>query len=241
MSQKGILYLIPNTLGSGPDAFATELSKAVVKELDTYIVEEIKSARKLLRSLGIEGPLEIFEYFMLNEHTRKGDPQEMIQPLLKGKNVGLISEAGLPCVADPGNVVVALAHENGIKVVPLSGPSSIMMALMASGMNGQEFIFHGYLPREKADRQKKIRQMEQNAQHGQTQIFMDAPYRNQQVYEDLINTCKMETMLCVAKNISMHDEMIMTKSITGWHMSKPPELNKQLVMFVMGKAERILR
>lgn len=215
----------------------TELSRAVVKDMDTFIVEEIKSARKLLRSLGIEGPLEVFDYYMLNEHTRKGDPLEMIQPLLRGKNVGLISEAGLPCVADPGHVVVALAHEHGVKVVPLSGPSSIMMALMASGMNGQEFVFHGYLPRENGDRQRMIRQMEQMAQKGQTQIFMDAPYRNQQVFEDLINTCKMETRLCIAKNISLKDEMIITRDITGWHMHKP-DLNKQLVMFVLGKANQ---
>jgi 16S rRNA (cytidine1402-2'-O)-methyltransferase len=238
--KKGILYLIPNTLGSGPDAFATEQSKQVVATLDTFIVEEIKSARRLLRSLGIEGPLEIFDYHILNEHTRASEQQAMIEPLLKGKNIGLISEAGLPCVADPGHSIVALAHEQGIRVVPLSGPSSIMMALMASGMNGQEFVFHGYLPREKSDRQKKIRAMEQMALKGQTQIFMDAPYRNQQVFEDLLATLKMDTRLCVAKNISMHDEWIMTKDVTGWHMKKT-DLNKVPVMFVMGGPQKMNR
>jgi 16S rRNA (cytidine1402-2'-O)-methyltransferase len=232
--KKGKLYLIPNSLGGGADTFATELSKHIVHQLDDFIVEEIKSVRRMLRQLGVSRELSELNFMMLNEHTKSGELPELIQPLLEGKDVGLISEAGLPCVADPGHHVVTLAHENNIRVIPLSGPSSIMMALMASGMNGQEFTFNGYLPRDKQDRIKKIRALEQLALKGQTQLFMDAPYRNQQLLEDLLTTCRMETRLCIASAISCPDEKIGTKDITGWLMNKP-KLDKIPVMFVLGK------
>lgn len=221
-------------MGSGIDTFATQQSKDLVVRVNTYIIEEIKSARKLLRALGVSGPLEALEFLPLNEHTKQADWKEYLAPLLRGEDVGLISEAGVPCVADPGSVIVNLAHENNIRVVPLSGPSSIMMALMASGLNGQLFTFNGYLPREKNDRVKRIRQLEQYAVKGHTQIFMDAPYRNNQVLEDLLNTCRLDTKLCIAINISMNGEQIHTKEISGWHMAKP-DLHKHLVMFVLGK------
>lgn len=188
----------------------------------------------MLRQLAVSRELSQLNFLMLNEHTRSGELPELIQPLLKGKNMGLISEAGLPCVADPGHTVVSLAHENNIRVIPLSGPSSIMMALMASGMNGQEFTFNGYLPREKQDRIKKIRSMEQLALKGNTQLFMDAPYRNQQLLDDLLATCRMETRLCIASAITCPEEKIGTKDITGWLMSRP-KLDKIPVMFVLGK------
>lgn len=234
MSKKGTLYLIPNSLGSGVDTFATQQGKELAVKIKTFIIEEIKSARKLLRALGVSGPLEELEFLPLNEHTKQVDWKEYLAPLLRGEDVGLISEAGVPCVADPGSVIVNLAHENNIRVVPLSGPSSIMMALMASGLNGQLFTFNGYLPREKNDRVKKIRQLEQYAVKGHTQIFMDAPYRNNQVLDDLLNTCRLDTKLCIALNISMNGEQIFTKEISGWHMAKP-DLHKHLVMFVLGK------
>lgn len=221
-------------MGSGVDTFATQMGRELAIRLDIFIIEEIKSARKLLRALGVTRQLEELEFLTLNEHTKPDEWASLIQPLLEGKDVGLISEAGVPCVADPGSVVVNLAHENKIRVIPLSGPSSIIMALMASGVNGQLFTFNGYLPREKNDRIKKIRQMEQLAIKGHTQIFMDAPYRNNQVLEDLLNTCRMDTKLCVAKNISLNDEQIHTKEIAMWHMTKV-DLHKQLVMFVLGK------
>ena len=231
---KGILYLLPNTLGSTTDAFATVLSKHIAQQISHYIIEEIKSARRLLRALGVAAPFEEFEFYNLNEHTTDAEVLTCIKPLLEGHHMAIISEAGLPCVADPGSNVVKLAHENGIRVVPLSGPSSIMMALMASGMNGQLFTFNGYLPRERSERIKKIRQLEQLAIKGHTQLFMDAPYRNNQVLEDVLANCRMDTRLCIATNISCDNEHITTHDITGWHMKKP-DLHKQPVMFVLGK------
>jgi 16S rRNA (cytidine1402-2'-O)-methyltransferase len=232
--KKGILYLIPNSLGGGPESYATELTRHHANQIENFIVEEIKSARKLLRQQGVTRELSELNFMMLNEHTKEDEIPALIQPLLNGQDIGLISEAGLPCVADPGNVVVKLAHESAIKVVPLSGPSSIMLALMASGMNGQEFTFNGYLPRDKQDRIKKIRNMEQLALKGITQLFMDAPYRNQQLLEDIISICKMETRLCIASAITCPEEKITTKQIFEWHMHKP-KLEKTPVMFVIGK------
>lgn len=231
---KGTLYLIPNTLGSGTDKYATQQLASTVSNLEYFIVEEIKSARRLLRQLGITRPLEELDFRMLNEHTRSQEMDSIIEPLLQGLDMGLISEAGVPCVADPGSSVVAMAHEAGLKVVPLVGPSSILLALMASGFNGQQFTFNGYLPREKADRVRKIKQLEQLALAGVTQLFMDAPYRNNQVLEDVLQTCRMETKLCIASNITCDNERINTKTIMDWNVRKP-DIHKMPVMFVLGK------
>ncbi len=231
---KGILYLIPNTLGSGADKYGTAFLTSTVSQLEVYIVEEFKSARRLLRQLGVSRPLDELEFHSLNEHTKNQDLQSLIEPLLQGKNVGIVSEAGVPCVADPGSTVVSLAHEQGIKVVPLVGPSSILLALMASGFNGQQFTFNGYLPRERSERSRKIRQLEQLALSGITQIFMDAPYRNNQVLEDVLQHCRMDTKLCIASNITCDNERINTKTVTEWSIRKP-DLNKIPVMFVLGK------
>jgi 16S rRNA (cytidine1402-2'-O)-methyltransferase len=231
---KGTLYLIPNTLGSGTDKYATQHLAQTISGLEHFIVEEIKSARRLLRQMGIGRPLEELDFRMLNEHTRNQDIDSVIEPLLQGHDMGLISEAGLPCVADPGSKVVALAHESGMKVVPLVGPSSILMALMASGFNGQQFTFNGYLPRERADRIRKIKQLEQLANSDITQIFMDAPYRNNQVLDDLLQTCRMDTKLCIASNITCDNERINSKTIMDWSIRKP-DINKMPVMFLLGK------
>lgn len=231
---KGTLYLIPNTLGSGTDKYATQQLISTVSKIEHFIVEEIKSARRLLRQMGVSRPLEELDFRMLNEHTRTSEIDTVIEPLLQGLDMGLISEAGLPCVADPGSSVVAMAHEAGVKVVPLVGPSSILMALMASGFNGQQFTFNGYLPRERTDRIRKIKQLEQLALTGITQIFMDAPYRNNQVLDDLLQTCRMETKLCIASNITCDNERINTKTIMDWSVRKP-DINKMPVMFLLGK------
>jgi 16S rRNA (cytidine1402-2'-O)-methyltransferase len=231
---KGKLYLIPNTLGSGVDKYASVHLKTTVESLQTFIVEEIKSTRRLIRQLGITKPMEEFDFRILNEHTQQENFTSLIEPLLNGVNVGLVSEAGVPCVADPGSQIVELAHETGIKVEPLVGPSSILLALMASGMNGQQFSFNGYLPRERADRVKKIKQLEQLAKSGITQIFMDAPYRNNQVLEDILASCNLNSKLCIASNITCDNERINTKTIADWSQRKP-DLNKMPVMFVMGR------
>jgi 16S rRNA (cytidine1402-2'-O)-methyltransferase len=231
---KGILYLIPNTLGSGTDKYATQQLSSTVTRIEHFIVEEIKSARRLLRQMGVSRPLEELDFRMLNEHTRNSEIDLIIEPLLQGQDMGLISEAGLPCVADPGSNVVAMAHEAGVKVVPLVGPSSILMALMASGFNGQQFTFNGYLPRERSERIRKIKQLEQLAYTGITQIFMDAPYRNNQVLDDVLQTCRMETKLCIASNITCDNERINTKAVMDWSVRKP-DINKMPVMFLLGK------
>jgi 16S rRNA (cytidine1402-2'-O)-methyltransferase len=233
-NSKGTLYLIPNTLGGGTDKYVTTQLQRICAGTETFIVEEIKSARRLLRHAGVSRPLDELEFLSLNEHTKANDLDELLKPLLEGRDVGLISEAGLPCVADPGSVVVELAHEHGIKVVPLVGPSSILMALMSSGFNGQQFTFNGYLPRERSERSRKIRQLEQLALSGITQLFMDAPYRNNQVLDDLLQTCRMDTKLCIASNITCDNERINTKTITEWSIRKP-DLNKMPVMFVIGR------
>lgn len=230
----GTLYLIPNSLGSGTDKYATQLLSATVSRMEHFIVEEIKSARRLLRQMGVTRPLEELDFRMLNEHTRSQEVNSIIEPLLQGHDMGLISEAGVPCVADPGSSVVAFAHEQGIKVVPLVGPSSILLALMASGFNGQQFTFNGYLPRERSERPRKIKQLEQLALSGITQIFMDAPYRNNQVLDDVLQTCRMETKLCIASNITCDNERINTKTIMDWSVRKP-DINKMPVMFLLGK------
>lgn len=233
-TRRGTLYLIPNSLGGGVDAFSTEWGKQLVQKIDHFVVEEIKSARRLLRALGMKRDFEEIQFYYLNEHTRNNEMDSLLQPLLAGHDVGVISEAGLPCVADPGSNLVALAHENAIKVVPLSGPSSIFMALMASGMNGQEFTFNGYLPRERNDRVRKIKQLDSLGGKGHTQIFMDVPYRNQQVLEDLLQHCRSESKLCIACNISTQAEMIHTKTIAEWLVLQP-SLPKEPTMFLLGK------
>jgi 16S rRNA (cytidine1402-2'-O)-methyltransferase len=233
-TRKGTLYLIPNSLGGGVDAFATEWGKQLVQKIDHFVVEEIKSARRLLRALGMKRDFEEVQFYFLNEHTRSNEMDSLLKPLLAGHDAAIISEAGLPCVADPGSSLVALAHENGIKVVPLSGPSSIFMALMASGLNGQEFTFNGYLPRDRNDRMRKIKQLDSLGAKGHTQIFMDVPYRNQQVLEDLLQHCRAESKLCIACNISTQAEMIHTKTIAEWLMLQP-SLPKEPTMFLLGK------
>ena len=230
---KGVLYLIPNTLGSGADAYATALGSQIVSKVRVYLIEEIKSARRLMRALGYADDFQDVEFIMLNEHSKPDQLMQSIQPLLLGKSMGIISEAGLPCVADPGSDAVLLAHQLGVKVIPLSGPSSIMMALMASGLNGQQFTFNGYLPRERNERIKKLKQLEFLALKNQTQLFMDAPYRNNQVLEDICAQVKPDLHLCIATNVSCDNERINTKPVGEW-AKKKPDIHKQPVMFVLG-------
>lgn len=233
---KGSLFLIPNTLGSSTDKFASPFLIQTAHSIEVFIVEELKSARRLLRQLGIERPLEELDFRLLNEHTKEQDLASLLEPLLEGKNVGLLSDAGVPCVADPGSSIVALAHSAGIRVVPLVGPSSILLALMASGFSGQRFSFNGYLPRERVDRIRKIRQYEQLAIGGHTQLFMDAPYRNNQVLEDLLSNCKSDTQICIASNITCDNERINTKTVLEWNAHKP-DLNKIPVIFLIGRLQ----
>jgi 16S rRNA (cytidine1402-2'-O)-methyltransferase len=233
---RGTLFLIPTLLGDTDiERVIPSYNIQIVRELSVFVVEELKTARHFLKKAAYPRPYDSAQFFVLNEHTPKGDIHEMIEPLLNGSNVGLLSEAGLPCVADPGSSLVNLCHQEKIKIVPLSGPSSIFMALMASGFNGQQFTFHGYLPIEARDKVKKIRDMENAGnKSGQTQIFIEAPYRNRKLLQLLVETCYPDTLICVACMISSSEESIKTLSASAWRR-QIPEIDKKPVVFLIGQ------
>ena len=231
----GTLYLIPVTLGD--DNIAKVLPTNVVtiaQQLDTFVVETEKPARHFLSTIKTAKPLRELALHLLNEHTEDKALPELLKPLLAGKDVGLMSDAGCPGVADPGARLVALAHQKGIRVAPLVGPSSILLALMASGLNGQQFAFLGYLPVDKTERNQKLKEIEKRAQtHNETQIFIETPYRNQHMLEAILNTCNANTRLCIASQVSLADEFIVTKSISGWKQSALPDLHKKPTVFLL--------
>ena len=231
----GILYLIPTPLGAESDhaAILPEAVRQTALSLDTYVAENPKTARHFLKSLGLNRPLQEIAIATLDEHTTPEQVQQLLTPLLAGKNVGLVSEAGCPAVADPGAHLVKLAHEHGIRVVPLVGPSSILLALMASGMNGQSFTFHGYLPANREERIKRLGELEKEsrAKH-QTQIFIETPYRNTQMFEDVLRACKGDTRLCVATDITQAGESIVTRTVSAWKKT-PPDIHKKPTIFLL--------
>jgi 16S rRNA (cytidine1402-2'-O)-methyltransferase len=231
----GTLYLLPVTLG-GNDLEAVLPAQVIeiARRLDTFVVENEKSARQFLSLVKTVKPVRELALLLLNEHTPEKDLPALLAPLLHGHDVGLLSEAGCPGIADPGADLVQLAQQRNVSVVPLVGPSSILLALMASGMNGQRFTFLGYLPAEKSGRIQKIREIEKRSlQDGETQIFIEAPYRNQHLLQDILETCRPETRLCIACNISLESEMIQSKSIANWKQSVPPDLHKQPTVFLL--------
>jgi len=233
---KGKLFLIPAALG---DAAAVNSISPHIREtinaIDEYIVENERSARRYLKQLGISKPIQELAFHLLNEHTDRSKLGAFLANIDQGKNIGIITEAGCPGVADPGAEVVALAHEKDIPVVPLVGPSSILLALMASGLNGQRFAFHGYLPIEKKERVQALRQMEkQAAQFDQTQIFMETPYRNNHLLGDILQNCQGATRLCVAVELTLPTEFIKTKTIDAWKKSPLPDLHKRPAIFLIG-------
>ena len=231
----GTLYLIPVTLGD--DNIAQVLPANVVttaQQLTHFVVESEKPARQFLSALKTVKPVRELTLNLLNEHTQDKDITALLAPLLQGQDVGLMSDAGCPGVADPGAKLVALAHQKSIKVMPLVGPSSILLALMASGLNGQQFAFLGYLPVDKAQRVLKIKEIEKRAQaHSETQIFIETPYRNMHMLEALLSTCNANTRLCIASQVSLPDEMIVTKTINGWKQSTLPDLHKKPTVFLL--------
>jgi 16S rRNA (cytidine1402-2'-O)-methyltransferase len=230
---KGTIYLIPVTLG-GDDFLKVVPEKvlSLVKGLRFFISEDIRSARRYLRLIDKTFPIDETVFFELNEHTGDSDITHYLDPVIKGSDIGLLSEAGLPCIADPGSKIVALAHRMDIIVSPLTGPSSIILALISSGFNGQNFTFNGYLPVKPAERETKIRELEKRASGGYTQIFMETPYRNQKMLESVLSVCHDETRLCIAENITLPSEKIKTKKIREWKMN-PPSLNDKLVIFLL--------
>ncbi len=231
--QQGNLYLIPITLSENTQQVIPSYIKEVIVQTHIYIVENIKTARRFIKSMDKEKNIDECIFVELDKHSNYHFDASVLTELLNGKNIGLMSEAGTPCIADPGNKVVERAHEMEVNVVPLVGPSSILMALMASGFNGQQFTFNGYLPIENMDRKNKLLQMESLARKGITQLFMDTPYRNRKLLEELIQTCKFDTMLSIACNITANDEFIKTLPMAEWKKRKP-DIHKKPCIFIIG-------
>lgn len=213
-----------------------ESNRKIMDSLDYFIVENTRSARRFLSKAGVARPIEELEFVELNEHTTsQSDVERMLKPILEGRSAGVISEAGVPGIADPGADIVALAHRNGIRVVPLVGPSSIVMVMMASGQNGQSFAFVGYLPIKEGERVQRIKQLERRAQQeNQAQIFIEAPYRNLKLMESLLKTLSPKMRLSVAADITSENEYIVTRTIEEWKRSPKPEIEKRPTIFVLG-------
>jgi 16S rRNA (cytidine1402-2'-O)-methyltransferase len=231
----GTLYLIPCTLGDTPAGQVLPQHVIdIARKLRHFVVEQPKTARQFLSALKPEQPIQSLHFDTLNEHTAPEDLAELLAPLLAGEDVGIISEAGCPGIADPGADLVNLAHRNGIRVVPLVGPSSILLALMASGLNGQCFAFHGYLPIGEAERSKTIAALEaESARRKQTQLFIETPYRNEKMFGALLAHCRPQTLLCVATDITLPGESIQTRSIAQWKSQPMPQLNKRPSLFLL--------
>lgn len=232
---KGALYLIPTPLGDGDiNQVLPDYNRLIIMELDTFVVEELRTARRFLRKIGYTKDFEEVNFFLLNEHTQSEELTEILQNTGDGKSVGLLSEAGCPAIADPGASLVNIAHQAGIKVIPLTGPSSIILALMASGLNGQQFTFNGYLPVKLFERKQKLKELERLVlKLSITQIFIETPYRNQSMFDSILEVCNESTLLCIAINITMPDEIILTKSIKEWRRFKFT-LEKKPAVFLLG-------
>ena len=218
MAEKGKLYLIPSPLGDNdPTEVIPQPVLDSLKGFRTFVVEEIRTARRYLSKAGLKGTIGELEFHELNEHTEQSTVEGYLKLFDNGNDIALISEAGLPAVADPGAQLVALAHRHGIEVVPAVGPSSLMMSLMASGLNGQSFAFCGYIPAKTEDRKSKLKLLEKiSGQLKQTQIIIETPYRNDSLFKDILSTCSPSTRLCVAANITMPDAYIKTKTVSQW-------------------------
>ena len=229
-----VLYLIPVLLGeTAIDQVIPNYNKEVVSELKFFIVENIRTARRFLKKCDPDIDIDSLTFYELNKHTEQKDISDFLNPMKSGESIGVMSEAGCPGVADPGADVVAIAQQRGYKVMPLVGPSSMLMAIMASGFNGQSFAFEGYLPIDSNERVSKLKQLEARSyKENQTQLFIETPYRNQKLAEDILQHCKPQTLLCIATNISCEDEQITTKSIKAWK-SKLPDLNKKPTVFLI--------
>lgn len=231
---KGNLYLIPTTLGEqAPSDVIPAKVLNIVVNLRHFIVENTRTARRFLRSVDSNFPIDDCTFVELNEHTNLTTIGQYLDVCDNGEHVGLMSEAGVPSVADPGNAAVQLAHSKGIRVIPMTGPSSIILALMASGLNGQNFAFNGYLPVKTPERIKAIRNYEKRSQaEHQTQIFIEAPYRNMALFDDFLQNLHTETRLCIAADITLESEFIKTMTIAEWRKQKP-NLHKRPTIFAI--------
>ena len=230
------LYLLPVTLGDTPvDSVLPAYNKEVIKDIRHFIVEDVRSARRFLKKVDREADIDSMTFYPLNKHTSPADISGYLKPLQEGNPMGVISEAGCPAVADPGADVVAIAQQKNLKVVPLVGPSSIILSVMASGFNGQSFSFNGYLPIEAGERAKKLKQLEQRVYtEQQTQLFIETPYRNNRLMEDILHHCRPQTKLCIAANITCEDQYIKTQSVKNWQ-GHLPDLSKTPCIFLLYK------
>ena len=230
----GKLYLIPSPLSENEvSAVIPAAVLELLPTLDCFVVEEVRTARRYLSRAGLKGHIEELEFHLLNEHSTPAEVEALAGLFADGRNVGLISEAGLPAVADPGAQLVALCHRRGIRVVPFVGPSSLMLALMASGLNGQSFAFCGYLPAKSDQRRTALKNIEKtSSQHRQSQIFIETPYRNDSMLSDILSCCQGSTQLCIAVNITAEDEYIRTLSVAEWKKEKM-EIGKRPCVFIL--------
>ncbi len=235
---KGTLYLIPCPISdeTAPWDVLPAANKAVMDGLDYFIVENTRTARRFLSKAGVARPIDELEFRELNEHTAAGrEVEELIAPLLAGRSAGVISEAGVPGVADPGALAVEACHRHGIRVVPLTGPSSIVLAMMASGLNGQSFAFNGYLPVKPPERAQAIRRLERRGPSaGQSQMFIEAPYRNAKLMEQLLQVLAPATRLTLAMDLTAPGEFIATRTVEEWRRSRLPEMQKRPAIFIVG-------
>jgi len=234
VNKKGKIYLIPTTLGDTEiNAVIPANVTDIIDNLHYFIVENIRTARRYIRKVSLNKNIDEITFFELNKHTDIKDVASYLNPCLSGNSIGVISEAGNPGIADPGANIVKIAHQKKIDVVPLVGPSSILLALISSGMNGQNFAFNGYLPIKDNERIKKIQYLEKKSKsENQSQIFMETPFRNMKMLEAVLQTCRNNTLLCIATDITLQSEFIKTKTIAEWKKQKP-QLNKRPTVFVL--------
>lgn len=237
MKNKGKLFLIPNTLAddTAPEVISPQV-KEIIQQVQHYLVENVRTARRYISSLKLGITIEGLHFEVLDKKTKEEQIARLMQPAMDGLDMGVISEAGCPGIADPGALAVGYAHQKGIQVIPLAGPSSMFLALMGSGFNGQSFAFHGYLPIDKKSRAEAIRHLENDSlRFRRTQIFMETPFRNNQLLNDLLAHLKPDTLLCIAKNLTATDELIQTKTVLQWKKEKI-DLHKMPTVFVLYSA-----
>ncbi|HYQ57125.1 MAG TPA: SAM-dependent methyltransferase [Draconibacterium sp.] len=230
------LYLVPNVLAEVDwQAVLPAQVEPILTNTKYFIVENIRTARRFMKQINREIDIDACTFYEINKRTKAADLPRFLEPITDGHDVAVISEAGCPGVADPGAEVVKIAHKKGFKVAPIVGPSSILLALMASGMNGQNFAFRGYLPVKPQERVRALQELEKKIKNTrQTQLFIETPYRNNQLIADVLKACSPATMFCIAANITGKDEYIKTKSIQDWKKSGTPDLHKQPVIFLLG-------
>jgi 16S rRNA (cytidine1402-2'-O)-methyltransferase len=231
---RGTLFLLPNTLGdTAPDSVITAEVLNRARSLDYLIAEDPKAARSFLRRIGSTRVLQSIRVERLDHNTPPGDIPLLLGPLLAGRDAGLLSEAGLPAVADPGASLVRLAHEKGVRVVPLSGPCSVVLSLAASGLEGQRFAFHGYLPKKGSELAATLRELErQSRRHGQTQIFIETPYRNNSTLATMLRALSDDTLVCLATDLTLESEMVKTQPVTAWR-KEIPQLKGRPTVFLL--------